>query len=190
MGILTTDRNRGGQTGLFEFTSGIEVDIHLAPYEVGVQKAWAKALAAAGCLTGEELGSALHLLGDALGRIEGGTFEWRVEDEDIHMNLERFITDEAGDLGKKLHVGRSRNDLIATTLRLFASDTSSTVTGSVAKLAGALCDLAERTASVIVPGTTHLQHGQPISFGHIAAAHSWAFARRLRPKSSTVNAPA
>lgn len=180
MGILTTDRNRGGQTELYEFTSGVEIDRHLAYYEVGVQKAWAKALAAAGHLTGEELKTALYLLDDALGRIEGGTFEWRVEDEDIHMNLERFITDEAGDLGKKLHTGRSRNDLIATTLRLFASDTSCTIAGSVARLASALCDLAEKTEGVIVPGTTHLQHGQPISFGHIATAHGLAFARDLR----------
>jgi argininosuccinate lyase len=96
------------------------------------------------------------------------------------MNLERFITDEAGDLGKKLHTGRSRNDLIATTLRLFASYTTSTIAGAVAKLADALCDLAEHNAGVMVPGTTHLQHGQPISFGHIAAAHGWAFARDLK----------
>lgn len=180
MGILTTDRNRDRQKGLFEFTSGIEVDRHLAPYEIGVQKAWAKALASSGHLTGEELGNALFLLDDALGQIEGGSFEWRIEDEDIHMNLERFITEKAGDLGKKLHLGRSRNDLIATTLRLYVNESVCATATSVAGLAEALCDLAERTANVIVPGTTHMQHGQPVSFGHIAASHSWALTRDLK----------
>lgn len=179
MGILTTDRNIGGAADLYAFTSGIEVDCLLAPYEIGVQKAWARGLAGANYLTAEELKDALRLLDDALEEIEDGSFEWRIEDEDIHMNLERFMTEKAGDLGKKLHTGRSRNDLIATTLRLFVKESTLTISNSTAELASALCDLAEKTAGVIVPGTTHMQHGQPVSFGHMAAAHSWAFVRDM-----------
>ncbi len=180
MGVLTEGGKIGVREDLLRFTAGIDVDRQLAPYEIGVQKAWAKALAMAGHITAEELRRALFLLDDALGRMEGGDFEWRLEDEDIHMNLERFITDEAGGLGKKLHLGRSRNDLIATTLRLFVRQGAGAISKSTAELASALCGLAERTSKVIVPGTTHMQHGQPVSFGHIVASHGWALARDLR----------
>jgi len=180
MGVLTEGGKIGPGEELLRFTAGIDVDRRLAPYEIGVQKAWAKALAFAGHITAEELRQALFLLDDALGRMESGDFEWRLEDEDIHMNLERFITEKAGELGRKLHLGRSRNDLIATTLRLFVRQGTGAMAKSTADLATALCGLAERTSKVTVPGTTHMQHGQPVSFGHIAASHGWALARDLR----------
>ena len=177
MNVLRTDRNKNADPALFQFTSGIEVDRRLAPHEIGVQKAWVKVLAGGGYLSAEECRKALCFLDKALGQIEESSFEWRAEDEDIHMNLERFITDEAGDLGRKMHMGRSRNDLIATTLRLYTTCCAQSVSGAVCDLAGALCDLGESTVEVIVPGTTHMQHGQPVSFGQIASAHAAAFAR-------------
>jgi len=180
MNILSTDRNKAAGPELDEFTGGIEVDKVLAPQEIAVQKAWARAMGDAGYLTPEECRLALCLLEEALAGIEDGSFEWRAEDEDIHMNLERFMTAKAGDLGKKVHMGRSRNDLIATTLRLHAACRSSEISKSVSMLAHALCDLGDASADAIVPGNTHMQHGQPVAFGHIAAAHASAFVRDLR----------
>ncbi len=180
MRVLTTEHNIGGDTDLYKFTSGIEFDKLLASQEIRVQSAWVDALVQGNYLPKDEGDKAKALLEDAFGMIQNGSFEWRIEDEDIHMNLERFVTEKAGDLGKKIHMGRSRNDLIATTLRLFVNDTASDVLNLTGKLASALCDVAEKYASIIVPGTTHMQHGQPISFGHMLAAHAWAFARDIR----------
>ncbi|MBN1283663.1 MAG: argininosuccinate lyase [Proteobacteria bacterium] len=180
MGVLITDRNRGGERALYEFTGGIEFDLRLAQHEIRVQRAWARALGGGGYLDPEETEAVLGLLERALGKISDNTFDWRVEDEDIHMNLERFVTGEAGDLGRKMHMGRSRNDLVATTLRLFAAKCAEDTASRASSLSAALCDLGERCADAIVPGTTHLQHAQPVSFGHIASAHALAFVRDLR----------
>ncbi|MFH1829853.1 MAG: argininosuccinate lyase [Pseudomonadota bacterium] len=188
MNVLNTKRNNSGGADLYNFTSGIEVDKLLAPYEIRVQCAWVDALVQGNYLPKEEGHKANSLLQEALGMIQKGSFEWRIEDEDIHMNLERFITERAGDLGKKIHVGRSRNDLIATTLRLYTNDVAKEASGQTRSLASALCDLAEKYASVIVPGTTHMQHGQPISFGHVLASHAWAFGRDIKRLKNTQKA--
>lgn len=180
MSVLKTEHNIGGDCDLYKFTSGIEIDKLLASQEIRVQSAWVNALVRGQHLSQEEGSIANSLLEEALGMIKQGTFEWRACDEDIHMNLERFITERAGDLGKKIHLGRSRNDLIATTLRLFVNDTAANALDWIAKLASALCDAAEKYASILVPGTTHMQHGQPISFGHILASHAWAFERDIK----------
>ena len=180
MAILESKRNQTRAGALFEFTQGIEVDARLAKQEVRVQIAWARALAGLKILTQEEFKQVESTLSEALTLMEAGKFQWRVEDEDIHMNLERFVTERAGILGKKMHVGRSRNDLIATTLRLFARDTVEELSAEVKDLILALCERAEKDADVIVPGLTHLQHGQPIRHGHTLAGHGWAFSRDLK----------
>jgi len=180
MNVLKTEINNSNESSLFAFTGGIEWDKRLAPFEIKVQKAWAEALAEADCLTADEQTTACTLLDRALTRMEDGSFDWRIEDEDIHMNIERFLTDEGGEIGRKIHAGRSRNDLIATTLRLFVQAKTESVSHLVANLSSALCDIAASTAETIVPGTTHLQHGQPVSFGHIAAAHAQGLAGDIR----------
>lgn len=164
---------------LLEFTQGIDVDARLAAQEVAVQKAWARGLGQAGILSAGEVANATAALTEALELMNEGRFEWRVEDEDIHMNLERFLTERHGALGKRIHLGRSRNDLIATTLRLFARDQLALLAGGVRGLGLALASQAEATMETIVPGLTHLQHGQPVRFGHVLASHGWALARDL-----------
>ncbi len=179
MGILTNQRNAERPKALFEFTQGVDVDARLASHEVRVQKAWAKALAQARILDADEAAKISGALDEALSLIRAGGFEWRVEDEDVHMNLERFVTEKAGSLGKKMHTGRSRNDLIATTLRLFVHASVSETAQAVRQLALALVQRAEKDLDVLVPGLTHVQHGQPIRHGHVLAGHAWAFARDL-----------
>lgn len=179
MGILQNERNASRPKALFEFTQGIEVDRRLARQEVSVQSAWAKALADIGVLTPAESGLACSALQEALKLIEEGRFDWRVEDEDIHMNLERYVTEKHGMLGKKMHLGRSRNDLIATTLKLFVRDSQNELAEVVRGLVEAIAEKAEATMDIIVPGLTHVQHGQPVRFGHVLVSHGWAFARDL-----------
>lgn len=180
MGVLESSRNKQRASALFDFTNGIEVDARLARQEVQVQKAWAKSIHAIRVITSEELSAATRALDEALTLIEADQFEWRVQDEDIHMNLERFVTERCGALGKKLHLGRSRNDLIATTLRLFVRDSADEIANGLQGLALALCDRAEAEIDVLVPGLTHLQNGQPVRFGHVLASHGWAFQRDLQ----------
>ena len=120
--IMQTAANPTLNVGLYAFTNGIDVDRHLAVQEVQVQLAWAKGLFQIGYLKVDELRQIRQALQEALGRCRPATFQWRVEDEDIHMNLERSVTERLGILGKKMHFGRSRNDLIATTLRLYVRD--------------------------------------------------------------------
>jgi argininosuccinate lyase len=179
MGVLTTKHNAGGRDALYAFTNGIEFDLRIAPSEVCVQKVWAEALKAGGYISADELTTASSLLDEALAAIEDGSFEWRTCDEDIHMNLERFMTERAGELGKKIHMGRSRNDLVATTLRLHVSKCIAQTTDDVAALIEALCSLADKSTAVLVPGLSHMQHGQPVSLSHIIAAHASAFTRDL-----------
>ena len=179
MGILTSRRNSGRASALFEFTQGIDVDCRLAAQEIRVQMAWSEALGKVGFLSAEDVAKIHAALGEALAHMEAGDFPWEVQDEDIHMNLERFVTERAGTLGKKMHTGRSRNDLIATTLRLYVHDTMGTVITQVSRLVESLLDRATKDIDILIPGLTHVQHGQPIRHGHALAAHAWAFYRDL-----------
>jgi argininosuccinate lyase len=167
-------------TDLYAFTHGIDTDQPLAAAEVAVQRAWAVGLKDAGFLTAKEAKDADRILKEALKAMQDGSFVWKIEDEDIHMNLERFVTERAAGLGKKLHTGRSRNDLIATTLRLFVRDQMAEIDGLLANLTRAIADKADDTLPVIIPGMTHLQSGQPVRFGHALAAHGHAFKRDSR----------
>jgi argininosuccinate lyase len=177
--ILTTAQNAGGKRTLYEFTQGIDVDSRLGHQEIRVQKSWARALAQIGVLSNPELEQLIGALDAADAEMAQGTFEWRVEDEDVHMNLERFLVDRVGDLGKRIHLGRSRNDLIATSLRLYVHDTLDLAVSDLRGLGHALVRQGRQQAGVIVPGMTHLQAGQPVRFGHVLASHGWAIARDI-----------
>jgi argininosuccinate lyase len=177
MSVLKTAKNRSSHEGLYSFTNGIEVDAELCVFEIQVQKAWVRALAGISTIGADDAEKLNTVLDEALNLMQAGMFDWRIEDEDIHMNLERFMTEKLGELGKRVHLGRSRNDLIATTLRLYVADCMGQAQGDLGNLISVLCEKAEITALIIVPGVTHLQHAQPIRFGHILAAHGWALAR-------------
>lgn len=179
MAILRNSFNTKGAPALFQFTQGIDLDVYLAREEIQVQLAWADALANLGYLSAREKADAETHLSAALEDILHNRFEWRTEDEDIHMNLERYLTEKAGELGKKIHFGRSRNDLIATTLRLFVARMSLESEEQIRKLIASLIQKAESDTESFIPGQTHLQHGQPIRTAHFWLAHAQAFCRDL-----------
>jgi len=177
MSVLGTTKNPGDQGELFNFTNGVDIDVYFCKQEIKVQKAWIESLVLISLITKEEAQKLAAVLEEALVLMLNGKFPWQIEDEDIHMNLERFVTTKLGVLGKQIHLGRSRNDLIATTLRLFVCDALKELRNHLSALVEVLCNRAEDTIDIIVPGTTHLQHAQPIRFGHILSAHAWAFMR-------------
>ena len=123
-------------------------------------------LAHVGVLSGEECESIVKGLKDIEAEIDAGRFEWKAALEDVHMNIEARLIERIGDAGKKLHTGRSRNDQAATDLRLYLRDGIDETNAAVRRLQEALLTVAEREADTVMPGFTHLQVAQPITFGH------------------------
>jgi len=148
------------------FTASVEFDQRLYRYDIAGSIAHARMLTKAGILTELELATIVNGLEKIRKQIEAGGFEWSVELEDIHMNVESALTEEIGYAGKKLHTGRSRNDQVATDIRLWLRDEIEQIRGGILKLQHALLDIAQREAETIMPGFTHLQTAQPITFGH------------------------
>ena len=120
----------------------------------------------AGILSEEEAGKIVAGLKDIIGDIEKGDFQWSVALEDVHMNVESALTARIGPTGKKLHTGRSRNDQVATDIRLYVREEIDLVLDLIRQLQRGILDLAEREADTIMPGFTHLQTAQPVTFGH------------------------
>ncbi len=148
------------------FTASVEFDQRLYKYDIQGSIAHAKMLAKQGILSASERDSIIHGLKQIEDRIERGGFEWSVELEDVHMNIESALTDAIGDAGKKLHTGRSRNDQVATDIRLYLRNEIEIIQNEIRRLQQALLIVAEREAETILPGFTHLQTAQPITFGH------------------------
>jgi len=148
------------------FTASIYFDQRLAPYDIKGSIAHATMLAEVQVLTNEECEQICHGLEAILTDIQAGNFSWSVSLEDVHMNVEHALTERIGDVGKKLHTGRSRNDQIATDIRLFLRDAIDDILAQITRLQQGLVVLAEQEASTIMPGFTHLQVAQPITFGH------------------------
>ena len=172
------------------FTASVEFDQRLYRYDIAGSIAHARMLARAGILSGQEQEAIVNGLEKIQSRIESGNFDWSVELEDVHMNIESALTDEIGYAGKKLHTGRSRNDQVATDIRLWLRDEIAEIRAGVLKLQLALLDIALREAETIMPGFTHLQTAQPITFGHHMMAWFEMLERdreRLADCSSRVN---
>jgi argininosuccinate lyase len=159
------------------FTASVEFDKRLAPYDIRGSIAHATMLERIGVLNDKESKAIIQGLEDILAEIERGDFHWAVELEDVHMNIEARLTDRIGDAGKKLHTGRSRNDQVATDVRLFLRAEIDFITDELTRLQTALINLAEREADAIMPGFTHLQVAQPITFGHHMLAWNEMLAR-------------
>ncbi|RQW83616.1 MAG: argininosuccinate lyase, partial [Methylococcus sp.] len=157
-----------GSTDAFveAFTASVGFDQRLARHDIQGSKAHAGMLARIGVLTDTERSDIVAGLDEILAEIERGDFTWSVQLEDVHMNIEARLTQRIGETGKKLHTGRSRNDQVATDIRLYLRDEVDGIIGLLGQLQTALLDLAEREADTILPGFTHLQVAQPISFGH------------------------
>ncbi|MET0118127.1 MAG: argininosuccinate lyase [Sedimenticola sp.] len=158
--------NEPTDTFVEAFTASVEFDQRLYKYDIQGSIAHATMLAKSGILTEQERDSIIGGLERVQQRIDSGDFEWSVELEDVHMNVESALTDDIGDNGKKLHTGRSRNDQVATDIRLYMRDEIELIRAEIRRLQEALLEVAEREAETIMPGFTHLQTAQPITFGH------------------------
>jgi argininosuccinate lyase len=148
------------------FTASIGFDRRLYRHDIAGSIAHARMLTHVGILTATECDSIVGGLQDIQAEIERGDFEWSVSLEDIHMNIEARLIERIGETGKKLHTGRSRNDQVATDLRLYLRDEIDALCVELGRLRSALVELAEREADTIMPGFTHLQVAMPVSFGH------------------------
>jgi argininosuccinate lyase len=158
------------------FTASVSFDQRLYQEDIAGSKAHATMLQSISVLDSDELNQILQGLQTIQDEIEGGVFQWRVDLEDVHMNIEHRLIELIGDTGKKLHTGRSRNDQVATDIRLHVRAAIDQLISQQSQLLGALADLAETNADTIMPGFTHLQAAQPITFGH----HLMAWFEMLR----------
>ncbi|GAA5198925.1 argininosuccinate lyase [Rugosimonospora acidiphila] len=169
----------GPAEALARLSVSVQFDWRLAPYDLAASRAHARVLARAGLLSADELGRMLAALDDLEAACASGEFRPTVDDEDVHTALERGLLERLGTLGGKLRAGRSRNDQVATDLRLYLRDHARGVAARLVELADALTEQAERHVETPAPGMTHLQHAQPVTFGHQLLAHVQALLRDL-----------
>lgn len=149
-----------------QFTASVSFDQRLYYHDIQGSIAHATMLAKVGVLSDSEKDKIIEGLKEVQTDIETGKFEWSVKLEDVHMNIEARLTDKIGITGKKLHTGRSRNDQVATDIRLYLRDEIDVIAEEITRLQQGLAELAKREASTIMPGFTHLQTAQPVTFGH------------------------
>ncbi len=148
------------------FTASVAFDRRLYRYDIMGSIAHAQMLAHVGVLTPSECDAIVKGLKQIEAEIVAGNFAWSVAYEDVHMNIEARLIDRIGDVGKKLHTGRSRNDQVATDLRLYLREGMDALGSAIGELQAVIVDLAEREAATLMPGFTHLQTAQPVTFGH------------------------
>lgn len=148
------------------FTASVNFDQRIAQQDINCSRAHARMLGHTGVLSNEDVEKILQGLDDISSEIDAGDFPWSVELEDVHMNIEAQLTNRIGDAGKRLHTGRSRNDQIATDIRLYMRDAIDVVIAEAQRLQHGMLSLAEANIEVIMPGFTHLQTAQPVTFGH------------------------
>jgi argininosuccinate lyase len=162
------------------FSSSLELDYELYPYDIAGSVAHARGLEAAGLLTRAQLRAVEKGLAQVRRELDGGRFQFKPSDEDIHTAVERRLTELAPDAGARLHAGRSRNDQVALDLRLYCRVGAAALAGELGALAGALAAQAERHAGWPMPGYTHLQRAQPVTVGHHLLAHAEPLLRDAR----------
>jgi len=149
-----------------EFTASVSFDKRMYQQDIQGSKAHARMLAAVGVITDAERDLIVDGLDTIQIQIEQGDFEWRTALEDVHMNIESALTKNIGAVGKKLHTGRSRNDQVATDIRLYLRDAIDGILGQLCLLQRGIITLASDHTDTIMPGFTHLQTAQPVTFGH------------------------
>jgi argininosuccinate lyase len=153
------------------FTASVGFDRRLAKYDIQASRAHARMLAAQGIVTRRDLAAIQRGLARIEREIDAGRFRWSLDAEDVHLNIERRLTALVGDAGKRLHTARSRNDQVATDVRLWLRAEIDALLALLADLQRALIDQAERHAALVMPGFTHLQVAQPVTFGHHLMAY-------------------
>lgn len=159
------------------YTASIGFDHRFALVDIEGSLAHAEMLAKQKIISAADLADIQKGMAQIKGEIEAGQFEWQLALEDVHLNIEARLTNLIGDAGKRLHTGRSRNDQVATDLRLWLRSNIDEIQGSLTALRSALLNLAETHAATIMPGHTHLQVAQPITFGHHLMAYFEMFSR-------------
>jgi len=172
------------------FTASVSFDQRLAKYDIQASRAHARMLAAQRILTRRDLAAIQRGLARIEREIAAGRFRWSLEAEDVHLNVERRLTKLVGDAGKRLHTARSRNDQVATDLRLWLRAEIDELRVLLSQLENVLLDQAERHAALVMPGYTHLQVAQPVTFGHHLLAYVEMLERdreRLKEARARVN---
>lgn len=163
------------------YTASISFDYRLAEYDIQGSLAHARMLAATGIISQVDLQAIEKGLAQIQQEIRDGQFTWQLEQEDVHLNIEQRLTELTGDAGKRLHTARSRNDQVATDIRLYLRAAIDEIIHLIYTLQHALLDLAEQHTTTIMPGFTHLQVAQPVSFGHhLLAYHEMLLRDRQR----------
>ena len=169
------------EEGVSEFTqeygASLPVDKAMYKQDIAGSKAHATMLAAQGVISQEDADAICAGLDDIERTIDAGEFAFDINDEDIHMSIEKVLTQNIGEAGARLHTGRSRNDQVATDSRLFAKHLCSGLMADLVELREVLLKLAEDHFDTILPGYTHLQHAQPVLFSHHMLAYFWMFTR-------------
>jgi len=154
-----------------KYTASVSFDKRLAEFDIQGSIAHAQMLGAQGIISNADVAAIEKGLAEILKEIQAGKFEWLLDLEDVHLNIEKRLTDKIGDAGKRLHTGRSRNDQVATDIRLWLRATTDGVLAGINKLQTSILDLAEANVDTIMPGFTHLQVAQPVTFGHHLMAY-------------------
>ncbi len=153
------------------YTASVEFDKRLAEFDIQGSLAHSRMLGAQGIISADDVKAIEAGLNEILQEIRAGQFEWKLDLEDVHLNIEKRLTDKIGDAGKRLHTGRSRNDQVATDVRLWLRATVDDAIARIRQLQTSIVDLAEEHADTAMPGFTHLQVAQPVTFGHHLLAY-------------------
>jgi len=172
------------------YTASVSFDQRLWRHDIQASLAHARMLSRQAIISAADLGDIERGMRQISREIESGQFDWSVEREDVHFNIEARLIELVGDAGKRLHTGRSRNDQVATDLRLWLREKIDLIMEQLLRLRQALVNLAEREASTPMPGYTHLQVAQPVTFGHHLLAYYEMFSRdaeRLRDCRARTN---
>ena len=148
------------------YTASVDFDKRMWRQDIRGSLAHASMLARQNIISATDLADIQRGMAQIVSEIESGHFEWSLDLEDVHLNIEKRLTTLVGDAGKRLHTGRSRNDQVATDIRLYLRDSIDDILVLLTNFQNSLLDLAEKEAATPMPGFTHLQVAQPITFGH------------------------
>ncbi|MCQ8896069.1 argininosuccinate lyase [Limnobacter humi] len=161
------------------YTASVFFDKRLAQFDIQGSLAHATMLAEAKVISPQDLASIERGMAQIRQEMADGEFQWQLDLEDVHLNIERRLTEIVGDAGKRLHTGRSRNDQVATDIRLFLRHEVDRIQGLLRTMIKSLVDVADRHVDTVMPGFTHLQVAQPVTFGHHLLAYAEMFERDL-----------
>lgn len=173
-----------------DFNSSIRFDARMYKQDIKGSMAHAEMLGKQGIIPEDDASLIVKTLGEILDDIENGKVEFLIDAEDIHMNIEKILTDRIGDAGKKLHTGRSRNDQVALDLRMYLRDENDALLSMLKETMSVLLEIASKHTSTMMPGYTHLQKAQPVTFAHHLMAYFQMFSRdaeRLRDCRKRIN---